>query len=92
MDQRVMFMADMSIFEPEMIVWLDETGSDCRNSVRAHGYGLCGLTPITHKPKVWGKRISAIGVMSMCGIEDAYIYEGMGTCLNTLFVLPFYPS
>ena len=76
MDQRIMFMADISMFEPEMIVWLDETGSDHRNSVRAYGYGLRGLTPVTHKLNIWGKRISAIGIMSMCGIEDAYIYEG----------------
>ena len=40
MDQCIMFMADISMFEPKMIVWLDETGSDCRNSVRAYGYGL----------------------------------------------------
>ena len=44
-DQRVMFMADISMSEPEMIVWLDETGSDRKNSVRAYGYGLCGLVP-----------------------------------------------
>ena len=75
-DQRVMFMADLSMFEPEMIVWLDETGSDRRNSIRAYGCGLRGLTPVTHKLQVWGKRITAIGVMSMRGIEDAYIYEG----------------
>ena len=75
-DQRVIFMADISMFEPEMIVWLDETGSDRRNSIRAYGYGLRGLTPVTHKLQVWGKRITAIGVMSMRGIEDAYIYEG----------------
>ena len=46
MDQRVVFMADISMFHPEMIVWLDETGSDRRNSVRAYGYGLHGLTPV----------------------------------------------
>ena len=62
MDQWVMFMADISMFEPEMIVWLDKTGSDRRKSVRAYGYGLRGLTPVTHKLKVRGKRISAIGV------------------------------
>ena len=93
MDQRIMFMADISMFEPEMIVWLDETGSDRRNSVRAYGYGLRGLTPVTHKLNVWGKRISGIGIMSMCGIEDAYIYEGSvnGEVFENLFALPFSP-
>ena len=68
-------MLDMSMFDPEMIVWLDETGSDRRNSVRAYGYGIRGLTPVKHQLKVWGKRITAIGIMTMEGIEDVFIHE-----------------
>ena len=76
LDQRALFMLDISMFDPEMIVWLDETGSDRRDGVRAYGYGLRGLTPVKHQLKVWGKRISAIGVMTMEGIEDVFVYEG----------------
>lgn len=94
-DQWVMFMADISMVEPEMIVWLDETGSDCRNSIRAYGYGLRGLTPVTHKLQVWGKRITAIGENLMICVElrmHTFMRAlSMGMCLNTLFVLPFYP-
>lgn len=79
-------MLDISMFDPEMIVWIDETGSDRRNSVRAYGYGLRGLTPVKHQLKVWGKRISAIGVMTTDGIEDVFVQEGpvklMEMCLN----------
>ena len=59
-----------------MLIWLDETGSDGRNSVRAYGYAFRGLTPVRHTLRVGGKRISAIGVMTTGGIEDAHIVEG----------------
>ena len=54
----------------------DFTGTVVHVSTRVYGYSLCELTPITHKLKVWRKIIAAIGIMSMCGIEDVYIYEG----------------
>ena len=66
-------MLDISMFDPEMIVWLDETGSDRRDGVRACGYGLRGLTPVEHQLKVWGKRIFATRVMTMEGIEDVFM-------------------
>ena len=39
-------------------------------------YGLRGITPVTHKLDIYGKRISAIGVMTTRGIEDTYSIEG----------------
>ena len=59
-----------------MLIWLDETGSDRRNSIRAYAYAFRGLTPVRHTLRVGGKRINAIGVMTTGGIEDAYIVEG----------------
>ena len=35
-----------------------------------------GITPVTHKLDIYGKRISAIGVMTTRGIEDTYLIEG----------------
>ena len=58
-----------------MLVWVDETGSNRRNSVRTHGYSLKGMRVVSHQLRVGGKRINAIGVMSMQGMEDAYIVE-----------------
>ena len=78
-------MLDISMFDPEMIVWIDEMGSDCRNSVRTNGYGLCELTPVKHQLKVWGECISAIRVMTTDGIKDVFVQEGpVNGCLNTL--------
>lgn len=70
-------MAEISQFDADMLVWwVDETGLDRRNSTRAYGYVFRGLTPVRHQLRVGGKRISAIGVMTTGGMEDAYIAEG----------------
>ena len=69
-------MAEIEAFDPDMILFIDETGCDRRNLVRHLGYGLRGITPMTQQLLVYGQRISAIGVMSTRGIEDAYLGEG----------------
>ena len=73
---RAQFMAEIEAFDPDMILFIDETGCDRRNLVRHLGYGLRGITPVTQQLLVYGQRISAIGVMSTRGIEDAYLVEG----------------
>ena len=81
-------MAEIEEFDPDMIVFLDETGCDKRSSIRQFGYGLRGITPVTHKLDIYRKRISAIGVMTTRGIEDAYLIEGnvnVGTFYCNLF-------
>ena len=61
MEMQAKFMAQISMFDPHMLVWVDETGSTLRNSVRAHGYSF---RAVTHQLRVGGKRFNAIGVMS----------------------------
>ena len=73
---RARYISEIDEFKPEMYVFIDETGSDRRNSIRKFGYGICGLTPVTQQLCVYGKRISAIGIMTTRGIEDSYIVEG----------------
>lgn len=75
-EKRGEFLAEIDFLDPNMFVWLDETGSDRRNNIRRYGYGLRGITPVDHQLRVGGKRVSAIGVMSTRGIEDVYIHEG----------------
>ena len=73
---RAQYVADISIFDPSMLMFVDETGCEQRNSIRRYGYGLRGITPVQHQIFVHGKRISCIGVLSTRGIEDAYVVEG----------------
>ena len=37
---RARFMADVSVYDPSMIIWLDESGCDRRNSMRDFAYTL----------------------------------------------------
>ena len=73
---RSRFMADISIYDPQMLVWLDETGCDRRNTLRKYGYSLRGIPVCDHRLLVRGRRYSAIPVMSLDGIHDVYVTEG----------------
>ena len=73
---QLQYMAEISMFDPEMIIWVDETGSARRNSVRSYGYSLKGMRAVSHELRVSGHRINAIGAMSTEGMEDVYIVEG----------------
>ena len=75
-ERRAEFMAEISAFSPDMLVFLDETGSDRRNSIRQFGYGLRGVPPISQHLRIWGRRISGIGMLTTRGMEDVYIAEG----------------
>ena len=41
-------MVEIELFDPEMLVFIDETGCDKRNLLRQYGHGIRGLTPVTH--------------------------------------------
>ena len=67
---RAQFVSDMSIYKPEMLIFLDETGSDRRDCIRKYGYSLRGKPLVSHRLLVRGQRISAIAFMSMNGMLD----------------------
>ena len=75
-EQRAKFMADVSRYDPSMLIWIDESGCDRRNCIRKRGYSLRGMTPKDHRLLVCGTRYSAIPVMSLDGIHDVYLAEG----------------
>ena len=37
---REQFISDVSIYNPDMLVFIDETGADRRNLLRSHGYSI----------------------------------------------------
>lgn len=41
-------MAEVSVYDPVMLVWLDETGCDRRNTIRKYGYSIRGLPLSDH--------------------------------------------
>ena len=73
---RARFMAEISMYDPSMLVWIDETGCDRRNSLRRYGYSIRGMPPRDYRLLIHGTRYSAIPVLSLQGIHDVQIMEG----------------
>ena len=69
-------MAQVILYRREMFVWVDETGSDNRNTVRKFGYPIKGQTPQCHRFLVRGKRISVIAAISTGGLVAAEYFHG----------------
>lgn len=64
------------MYDPAMLLWIDESGCDRRDSIRKYGYGIRGSPPTTHILLTRGKLYSAIPIMSREGIHDVCLYEG----------------
>ena len=73
---RAKFMAEISVYDPAMLVWLDETGCDRRNTTRKYGYSIRGMPISDHHLLVRGTRYTAIPVISQEGIHNVYLREG----------------
>ena len=75
-DLRAQFAYDVAMYKPEMLIFLDETGSDKRNCLRKYGYSLRGKPAVSQKLLVRGRRVSAIAFMSVYGMLDVKVVEG----------------
>jgi transposase len=73
---RCIYRSDVSLYERHMLVFVDETGADRRDSLRKYGYSVRGKTPKSFKMLVRGKRISTIAIMTVNGILDMHIVHG----------------
>lgn len=73
--KRAEFWAEMAAFDTDMMLWVDETGCDRRNSLRKYGYGIRGQPPQDYSLVLRGKRYSAIAILSTDGVEDVCITE-----------------
>ena len=73
---RAKYMADISVYDPDMLVWVDESGCDRRNTIRKYGYNIRGIPLCNQHLLVRGTRYSAIPVVSTAGVHDVYLAEG----------------
>ena len=73
---RAQFVTDVSIYEPEMLIFVDESGSDRRDSLRKYGYSMRGKPIKSQKLLSRGEHISAIASMSSAGILDCKTVHG----------------
>ena len=65
---RLSFISDCEIYTPEMMVFVDETGSDNRDSVRKFGYALRGQRATSRRLMCMGKRVNSVAAMDMNGV------------------------
>ena len=82
---RSKFISDCSVYTREMLVFIDETGSDRRNSICKFGYGLVGKRASSTSLLVRGVRYSAIAILTTEGIQDRYITSGNVNAQNLMF-------
>lgn len=73
---RSQFVSDVSIYEKEMLVFVDESGLDRRNTLRKYGYSLRGKPAVSHKHLSRGQHLSLVASMSAAGVIDFDIVEG----------------
>lgn len=75
-EYRARFMADIFAYNKDMLVFIDETGSDRRDQIRRSGYALRGEAPVYHRLLARGKRISAIAAISCDGLLEYELVTG----------------
>ena len=73
---RQKYIQDISLYKPEMFIFLDETGADQRNAVRRFGYSLRGISLQKESLFVRGKRMSAIGIISVSDVLNVFMRSG----------------
>ena len=73
---RKQFVSDVSLYQRDTLLFVDETGTDGRDTVRKYGYSLRGKPLKAQKLLVRGEHISCIAAMSVQGIEAIKIARG----------------
>lgn len=58
----------LATFCLDQLVWIDETGCRNKDSIRAAGYTLLGMTPVCTRFLARGKRVSCIAAIACDGL------------------------
>ena len=69
-EQRARFMAKVSMYDPSMVLWTDESGCDRCHSIRKCAYAIRGKPPRDHKILICGFCYSSVPIMSLEGVHD----------------------
>lgn len=92
-------MQEISYLDSDMIIWIDETGSDQHQSICTFSYHLRGIVPQDTVVSIRGRRLSTIAAMSCRGIEDRFMmvllmvkhFPDLGRCIVPI-IQPFNDS
>ena len=75
-ERRGRYVAEVTLYSPNMFVFIDETGSDRRDAMRKFGYSLRGKRCVAKRLLVRGERVSAIAAITLDGILDYKFIHG----------------
>jgi hypothetical protein len=73
---RARYLAEVVLYDPNLLVFVDETGSNRKDAMRKFGYSLRGQRCIAKKLLVRGKRVSAIATLSTERVLDVKFVTG----------------
>jgi len=83
-DLRAKYVAEVALYDRNMLVFVDETGSDIRNAMRRFGYTLRGQCCVAKRLLVRGKRVSIIAALTIAGV--LYYKFVCGTTKGNIFL------
>jgi len=75
-DARARYLLEMGMYKPEMLVFVDESGTDRRDAMRRFGYSLRGRPCIVKSLLARGKRVSVIAALAVDSVLDFYFTHG----------------
>lgn len=73
---RRIFSADVSLYPRQTLLFIDETGTDRRDSLRKCGYSIRGQPAVKSSLMIRGEHVTAIAAMSVDGIVALEIVRG----------------
>jgi len=73
---RARYSSEVALYDFNMLVFIDETGSSRRDAMRKFGYSLRGQRCVKKRLLVRGERVSAIAALSSSGILDVKFVFG----------------
>ena len=73
---RARIIAEVQQYRADMFVFVDESGTDSRDSLRRFGYGMRGKRTRAHKLIARGKHITVTAAMSINGMLDYRLAQG----------------
>ena len=84
---RAKYLSEVVLYNPNMLVFIDETGSNRKDAMRKFGYSPRGQRCITKKFLVRGQRVSAIAALSSERVLDVkFIYSSVSGETFTKFI------
>lgn len=75
-DLRRQFVTDVSLYAQDTLIFIDETGTNCTDTLRKFSYSLRGKPVRAQKLLVRGEHVSAIATISTKGLLALKIVRG----------------